>query len=138
MTLRHKWPKQIGNDGLTRVTVPAFALARSESDGTGNGSVNNHGDSKGNGTAAGTGDGTTDITAAVKSLSGAVASLGEQLVRERERADHAEGQVRDAETQVRELQEKLETEMSEHRQIVMLLTEKLTARRSWWSWRRRS
>src|SRR5215217_844328 len=83
MTLRHKWPKQIGNDGLTRVTVPASALARSEHDGTG--------------------DGTNDITAAVKSLSDAVASLGEQLVRERERADRAEGQVRDAEAQVREL-----------------------------------
>src|SRR5215211_330881 len=81
MTLRHKWPKQIGNEGLTRVTVPALALARSENDG------------KGNGTAAGI----DDITAAMKSLSNAVASLGEQLVRERERADRAEGQVRETE-----------------------------------------
>jgi len=57
--------------------------------------------------------------------------LKEQLVTANERADRAEGRVR-------ELQEKLETEMSEHRQIVMLLTERLTARRSWWPWRRRS
>jgi len=54
-----------------------------------------------------------------------------QLVAANERADRAEGRVR-------ELQEKLETEMSEHRQIVMLLTERLTTRRSWWPWRRRS
>jgi hypothetical protein len=53
-----------------------------------------------------------------------------QLVAANERANRAEGRVR-------ELQEKLEAEMSEHRQIVMLLTERLTTRRSWWPWRRR-
>jgi hypothetical protein len=35
MTLRHKWPKQVGNDGLTRVSVPASALGRVERAGTG-------------------------------------------------------------------------------------------------------
>src|SRR3954451_14713225 len=35
MTLRHKWPKQVGNDGLTRVSVPASALGRVERVSTG-------------------------------------------------------------------------------------------------------
>src|SRR3954452_19129218 len=30
MVHRHKWPKQVGNDGLPRVSVPASALARPE------------------------------------------------------------------------------------------------------------
>src|SRR4051794_26012046 len=29
---RHRWPKQIGNDGLSHVLVPATYLARSEPD----------------------------------------------------------------------------------------------------------
>src|SRR3954470_3081268 len=28
MAMRHRWPKQIGNDGLSRVSVPASALVR--------------------------------------------------------------------------------------------------------------
>src|SRR4051812_29299073 len=31
MVHRHKWPKQIGNDGLTRVSIPVSALDRPES-----------------------------------------------------------------------------------------------------------
>src|SRR5215213_3171622 len=27
MTFRHRWPKQVGNDGLTRVSVPTTAVA---------------------------------------------------------------------------------------------------------------
>ena len=71
-----------------------------------------------------------------------IADLKNQLAAEKllrvEDKERAEGQVREAQGRVRELQEKLETEMSEHRQIVMLLTERLTARRSWWPWRRRA
>jgi hypothetical protein len=39
---------------------------------------------------------------------------------------------------VRELQEKLEAEMSEHRRVVSLMAESLAVRRSWWPWRRRT
>jgi hypothetical protein len=53
--------------------------------------------------------------------------LKEQLVAANERADRAEGCVGE---------EKLEAEMIEHRKVVTLLTERLTARRSWWPWRR--
>src|SRR6185312_12925961 len=112
MTLRRKWPKQVGNDGLTRVSVPASALTRAESDGTGAGTVNTPGAGTGDvaseqpghgkqvlcprsdGTGAGTvntpGAGTGDVTAVVWSLSEAITSLRAQLIRERERADRAE------------------------------------------------
>src|SRR4051812_45028432 len=98
MTLRHKWPKQVGNDGLSHVLVPASAVARPEHNSTGSSTDDASGDIRHAGTAAGRvngisaapGDGTDDITAAVRSLSDAVASLGAQLMRERERADFAE------------------------------------------------
>src|SRR5215203_1468389 len=77
MTLRHRWPKQIGNDGLSHVLVPASALVRPEHDGTGiptdAGTGDIPGDTRHAGASAGngafTGDGATDITAAVRSLS---------------------------------------------------------------------
>ena len=31
MVHRHKWPKQVGNDGLSRISVPAEFVTRSES-----------------------------------------------------------------------------------------------------------
>src|SRR4051794_8520652 len=113
MTLRHRWPKQIGNDGLSRVLVPASALTRPEYDGTGAGTGDVPGDMRHAGTADGigarSGAGTGDITAAIHSLSDAVASLGIQLTRERERADFAESRAQEskdraqaAESRVRE------------------------------------
>jgi hypothetical protein len=197
MTLRHKWPKQVGNDGLTRVSVPASALIRSErgtGNGTGdapgavrhagNGAVNGAvpGDGTGkeangalalmsapalvlvqpdnDGAGAGTGDGTADVghagtgvlpgtgngdvAAALQSLGDAVASLSEQLIRERDRAGRAEIRVQeaesraaDAESRAAEYQQQLQAEMVEHRRIVGMLTEQLSARQSWWPWRRR-
>ena len=150
MTLRRKWPKQVGNDGLTRVSVPASALTRAESDGTGAGTVDVASEQpgrgkqvpcpRGDGTGAGTvnipGAGTGDVTAVVWSLSEAIASLRAQLIRERERADRAENRADETEERMRELREKLEAEMTEHRRIVGLLAERFSARRSWWPWRR--
>src|SRR4051794_4708053 len=83
MTLRHRWPKALGNDGLTRVSVPAAALPRLESDGTGTG--NDDVRHAGNGAAAvdAPGTGTGDATAAIRALGDAVTSLGVQLARER-------------------------------------------------------
>jgi len=56
----------------------------------------------------------------------------EKLLRaeDKERADRAEGRVQ-------ELQDKLEAEMVEHRRVVGVLADQLSARRSWWPWRRR-
>jgi hypothetical protein len=61
----------------------------------------------------------------------------ERADRERERADRADQRAREAETRVKEAQEKLESELVEHRRVVGLLAEQLSARRSWWRWRRR-
>jgi hypothetical protein len=60
----------------------------------------------------------------------------ERAEHERERAERAEQRAGEAETRVRELHEKLEAEMAEHRKVVGLLAEQLSARRSWWPWRR--
>jgi hypothetical protein len=54
-----------------------------------------------------------------------IVDLKTRLASEQERADRAE-------IRVRELTEKLEAEMTEHRQMVALLLK----RRSWWPWRR--
>ena len=66
-----------------------------------------------------------------------IADLKNQLAAEKllhaedkERADRAEGRVQ-------ELQDKLEAEMIEHRRVVGVLADQLSARRSWWPWRRR-
>ena len=47
MALRHRWPKQIGNDGLSRVSVPASALVRLGSDASDDTSVIANGDARG-------------------------------------------------------------------------------------------
>src|SRR3954447_24164963 len=69
MTLRHKWPKQIGNDGLSRVLVPASALnagtgivngnGTSAAPGDGNGAARHAGNGDAPGSATGTGNGDT-------------------------------------------------------------------------------
>jgi hypothetical protein len=55
----------------------------------------------------------------------------EKLLRaeDKERVDRAEGRVQ-------ELRDKLEAEMIEHRRVVGVLADQLSARRSWWPWRR--
>lgn len=133
MTLRHKWPKQLGNDGLTRVSVPASALARTKGDGTGAGSVDGtvigtvdvaswqsrHGDQAryhhNDGTVIGTGaggvdgtvDGTDDVMSVVGSFSDAIASLRAQLIREQERTDLAEKRADRAEDRANEAERRV-------------------------------
>ena len=57
--------------------------------------------------------------------------------RERDRADFAEVRAREAETRVKEVLDQLQTEMVEHRRVVGMLAKQLSARQSWWPWRRR-
>src|SRR4051812_44555824 len=63
----------------------------------------------------------------------------ERLLRanDKERADRADQQTREAETRVKEVEEQLQAEIVEHRRVVSLLAEQLAARRSWRLWRRR-
>jgi predicted phage tail protein len=90
-------------------------------------------------------DGMPDAQTVVPSLREAITALRaqlevvhQQMAEERQRADRAECRAQAAESRRRELNEQLAAEMVEHRQIVGLLTEQLTARQSWWPWRRRS
>jgi hypothetical protein len=167
LVLRKRWPKQIGNDGLTRTLVPTeytepVGRDIGTDDGTGDGtdggtdtavilleaSVN----SVAQATAALVLDGMSDVQTVVPSLREAIAALQTQLNtaneradQERQRADRADGRAQEAESRaqtaegrLRDLQEQLAAELIEHRRIVGILTEQLTARRSWWPWRRQS
>jgi hypothetical protein len=89
MTLRHKWPKQLGNDGRTRVLVPASAVGTAGTTGPDTATVEPVGDA----TAAAVLAGTAELRDAVAALRDALAALGAQLTREQERADRAEARV---------------------------------------------
>jgi hypothetical protein len=193
LTQRHKWPKQIGNDGFTRVIVPTSMLVAWDSDAYDDSRVSGNDacddvDVNGEVSQADVGvdatddayidtydditrprksavdlttvraivdatadawadlwdDATADTRSAVRVLEAAVVSLREQLATERllraedkERADCAEQHAREAETRVKEVQDQLQAEMVEHRRVVGMLAEQLSARRSWWPWWRR-
>lgn len=134
LTLRHRWPKQIGNDGLTRIEVPVAFVGTAAIETVGTAAAVPDATATGMATAA------TDPFAVVPVLHGLVASLRAQLNRAEQqtqaaerRAEAAEQKAQAAEARVRELQDKLEAELIEHRR---LLTEQLARRRSWWPWRR--
>jgi len=165
---RQKWPRQSANavGRAVRILVPADRLRPVITNGqaysgqwarpvTANGRLDSkpqsHSDLTGYGQRAqpvttGHDQWADDLLSAVREMAETfmgpareqIADLKMQLTTERERADRAEGQVREAEGRVRELQDKLEAEMIEHRRVVSLLTERLTARRFWWPWRRRT
>jgi hypothetical protein len=165
---RQKWPRQSANavGRAVRILIPADRLrpvatngqaysgqwARPvTANGRSNGEPQSQPDLTGHGQRAqpdttGQGQRADDLLSAVREMTEMfmgpareqIADLKMQLTTERERANRAEGQVRETEDRVRELQEKLEAEMIEHRRMVSLLTERLMARRSWWPWRRRT
>jgi len=193
LTQRHKWPKQIGNDGFTRVIVPTSMLVAWDSDAYDDSKVSGNDacddvDVNGEVSQADVGvdaaddayidtyddttrprksavdlttvraivdatadawadlwdDATAGTRSAVRVLEVAVVSLREQLATERllraedkERADCAEQHAREAETRVKEVQDQLQAEMVEHRRVVGMLAEQLSARRSWRPWWRR-
>src|SRR5690242_3636782 len=120
MTLRHKWPKQLGNDGIARVSVPISALPRA--DGTGDAPGTAAADTAVDAPAAiasvvtlaeasiiavaqATTDGVSaamtatmrdalsDVRQILPTLQDAIAMLRVELYAERERADRAEQQV---------------------------------------------
>lgn len=65
-----------------------------------------------------------------------IADLKNQLAAEKLLRTEDKERTDRAERRAQELQEKLESEMVEHRRVVGLLTEQLAARRRWWPWRR--
>src|SRR6476646_4874236 len=83
LTLRHHWPKQMGNDGLVRVSVPLSALEKPRKPGPANGSASHP---------------TSHTTRALRALESAVAGLREQLTIANRRADRAEHRIEELQT----------------------------------------
>src|SRR4051794_17687254 len=122
---RHRWPKRVGNDGLSHVLVPATYLARSEPD-RGDVATDIVGDVAGDVATndrdlqvlsfdemiAAFTDVARDVADRVATDVGGnvITTLREQLTAERERADRAENRAEAAEGQVRKLIEQLVTE----------------------------
>src|SRR3954471_9193780 len=117
MAMRHRWPKQIGNDGLSRVSVPASALVR-DTDDTTNGDIGvdipRHGGllvdeatikriidaavaAGDDARAATVSDALSGIRQIVPVLQEAITSLRVELTAERDRAERAEKRVRELE-----------------------------------------
>jgi hypothetical protein len=120
LVIRHRWPRQAGNDGVVRVTVPLTALAKSRNSagaGTATDTVTSDSLSDATDTVTVSGDTLTDPV--IVTLTRAVDSLREQLVIANARADRAERRVE-------ELQETL---TEERRRLIEILTE---SRASWW------
>lgn len=125
IALRRRWPKVVGNDGLSRVTVPESALAP---DARVNGKDNATDDTVvldpstveavADATVVGLVNATADATHVVATLERALAASYEAIDRERERADRAEARVRE-----------VEEELQQVRQAA-------PARRLWWPRRR--
>src|SRR3954452_6369998 len=153
LTFRHKWPKQIGNDGLTRVSVPATAVdstvdidADRDVDRDTDSTVRESTEDNSHTIQADTGILSdimsallTDSMRSVAALEAGMMSLREQLDRECQRADTAESRVEEYRHHVtaeRERSAQLLEELSEQRRITAMLVEQL-GRRRWWRWRSR-
>lgn len=112
MAQRHKWAKQVGNDGLSRVEVPVSALVPTEPSRPveprivrfDSATVSALADAVAAATVAGVVASTGDATHVVQALEAAITALRDQLAAEQER-------VRAAEQRLQEV---------------------LTTRRSWW------
>ena len=125
LTLRHRWPKQIGNDGLTRIVVPVAFV-----EDVGKEAAPSLDEATIAAIAEATTVAVTDAMAVVPMLQETVASLRMQL-------DTANMHAREADDRVREMQELLEAQAQEHREVVAALVARIpTPRRSWFPWRR--
>ena len=130
LTLRHHWPKQTGNDGLVRVSVPLLALGKPRKTAINadpaSPSIDSVSDSKTDPGSDAKTDGVSDTTRAILVLESAVEGLCEQLVIANQRADRAEQQVATLRT---ELAEARVADAQERRRLLMLLTDQP---RPWW------
>ena len=130
MAIRHRWPKQVGNDGLSRVQVPA-TLVRD----TG-------GDTNGvSGVVAGAPQAFSldepRLRAAVAAGADTVSVLRETITDLRAELREAQERVAGLRAKVvaaRYARELMAVELREARAQVARLTERL-ARRRWWGWR---
>src|SRR4051812_45127561 len=101
LTLRHHWPKQSGNDGLVRVSVPLSALTKPGKSAPVRGPTSD--------TTSSESGAVSDTARAIRALESAVDGLREQLMivnqrldHERERADQAAQQIETLHTELAE------------------------------------
>lgn len=160
MSVRHKWPKQVGNDGLSRVMVPASYLVRDTGDTPGADPGVASGDDPVANTSADPGavqgvrldeftvvaladalasavsvasaDASAEIVRAVRTLEQALQALQGQLAAERERANRAEERARLAEERLQEERVDREQERNDHRKVIETLAARIPARKPWW------
>jgi hypothetical protein len=135
-TLRHHWPKQMGNDGLVRVSVPLSALVRlrklaADDDPTSD-TV-----SSANGPLS---DTESDTTRALRALESAVEGLREQLTGANQRADRAEYRIGELQMALAAAQERITALLMDQRSAAPIAPQPApeAPRRRWWRWRHRS
>jgi hypothetical protein len=162
MTLRHRWAKQIGNDGLARIIVPLSALPAGERPGIGPSASPSDSSLAGPshdtplkftpilGVPAEPTDSPSDrpadgaAVALAAALASAITAATADSVRAVQVLEAAVASLREqlaaANERNTELQAALDLEITEHRRVVAALIEKLSppapVRRSWWRWRR--
>jgi hypothetical protein len=123
LVIRHRWPRQAGNDGIVRVTVPLTALAKSRNSAGSDAATDTvTSDSLSEATDTVT-DAAVPMTDPVTvTLTRALDSLREQLVIANGRADRAERRIDELQAALTE----------ERRRVIEILTG--SARRPWWRW----
>jgi hypothetical protein len=105
LTRRHRWHKQVGNDGLVVVSVPLSALANPQKTAKSADAASRHSVTAGDTASDAASDTVSDAASdAVQAFEAALTILREQLDRERDhtdraraRADKAEARISDAE-----------------------------------------
>jgi hypothetical protein len=135
LVLRHRWPRQVGNDGVVRVSVPLTeikkpAKAKAMRAGVSHPTTSAVSDLTVTTTAAldpPTDPAVTLTDSLVVTLSHAVETLREQLERERTRADHAEHRIEEELARVDALYAALG---EERRRVIAILTDQRA--RPWW------
>src|SRR4051812_8271598 len=128
LVLRKRWPKQIGNDGLTRASVPVeYAEPVGRDIGTDDGEIIAPDDGTDTAVildessviavAKAVLDGMTDVRTVLPLQEKTIAGLMAQLDAERTRADGERDRANRAETGAREMQAAIEEQAAEHRRV---------------------
>ena len=135
LTLRHRWAKHAGNDGLVRVSVPASALGRprrgARADAAAIAAAIDTTTSVNDATPDPRTDAASDTTHVLRTLERAIDGLREQYEHERQRADRAERLTE-------ELRGELMTARIAEERAVNELKQIRQRRRHWWPWGRRT
>ena len=127
LTLRHHWPKQMGNDGLIRVSVPLSALDRPRKSAAERRPTSDTPSLPSDPLS----DPETDTAHALRALESAVEGLREQLTVANRRADRSEHHIEELQAALAAAQERIAALLTDQRMPPA------PVRRRWWPWSRR-